>query len=387
MQFKGMNIHTGIYTAVETKKGLISRIENLGTPPAGPNLLFLSRGFVDIQVNGYRGRNYSGDNLDEEGILEIMADLAQAGTLRHLPTVITGSYGRTRNNLITIRKAAESNPAIRAAISGIHLEGPYISGVDGARGAHDSRYVRDPDINELIKWQEAAHGLIRLVTLAPERERAISFIRAAVSMGITTAIGHTLATQDEINRAVDAGASLSTHLGNGYPVLLPRLHNPIWAQLAQDCLDASVIADGFHLPDSVLRVFTKAKGLDKIILTSDAGPMGGLSAGMYELGNIGVEVFTDGHLGLAGTEYLAGAGHLLDRGIAVFRRASGCTLRQAVATVTDNPVRVLKLDSEASEFIIGEPSDIICFREGVDQLDIKKYAQGTSEWDSGWRTP
>lgn len=379
VRFEGLNIYTGESIAIQTRRGLICRIDKLETPLGSLNLPILSRGFVDIQVNGYQGVDYSGDNLTLEQLPDMIKVLARTGTLRHMPTIITGSFERTRDNLVTIRKAVESDPAIKAAIAGIHLEGPYISGVDGARGAHDLKYVRDPDKDELRRWQEAAGGLIRLVTLAPEREGAIPFIRSAVGMGISAAIGHSLATEEQIKQAVEAGASLSTHLGNGSPALLPRLKNHIWAQLADDTLYASIIADGFHVPKSTLKVFTRAKGFDKLILISDVGPMGGLVPGRYKWGDTDVDVFPDGHLGLSRTEYLAGAGHLLDCAIPVFRKASGCTLRQAISLATDSPVKLLKLDGNVSDFRLGEPADIICFRETDEQLSVMSYALGLRE--------
>ena len=384
MRFEGLNIYTGESIAIQTSGGFVSRIDKMETPPAGLSQPILSRGFVDIQVNGYQGIDYSGGSLTIEQISHMNKALARTGTLRHMPTIITGSFERTGDNLVTIRKAVESDPAIKASIAGIHLEGPYISGVDGARGAHNIEYVRDPDIEELCRWQEAAGGLIKLVTLAPEREETIPFIRATKGMGISVAIGHSLATEEQIKLSVEAGASLSTHLGNGSPAQLPRLKNHIWVQLANDSLYASVIADGFHVPESTLKVFAKAKGLDKFILISDVGPMGGFAPGRYKWGDVDVDVYPDGHLGLAGTEYLAGAGHLLDRAIPSMCKASGCTLRQAISLATDNPTRLLKLDGNIADFKLGEPADIICFQKTDEQLNIIAYALGLREgqnWD------
>ncbi len=379
MRFEGLNIYTGEFAAIETSGGLISRIEKAETPPDGLGRTVLARGFVDIQVNGYQGLDYSGGGLTAEQIMDLITLLAQAGTLRHMPTVITGSYEKTRANLAAIAEAVENAPAVKAAIAGIHLEGPYISGIDGARGAHSKEFVRDPDIGELNRWQQAAGGLIKLLTLAPERRGAVPFIRAVVGMGISVAVGHSLATEEEISLAMEAGASLSTHLGNGSPAMLPRLKNHIWAQLARDGLFASLIADGFHVPESTMKVFARAKGPGKLILISDAAPMGGLAPGCYKWGSSDVDVYADGHLGLAGTQYLAGAGHLLDRAIPVFRQASGCTLRQTVAMVTDNPVRLLKLDGNTGDFKAGEPADIICFHEAHGQLSVLSYALGACE--------
>ncbi len=377
MEIAGVSVYTGKYSVIRTENGRITHIDTPAAP--GGVLPFLARGFTDIQVNGYRGVDYSGEGLAEEGMLRLLRDLARAGALRHVPTIITGSHERTKENLGIIRRAVEGNALLRAAIPGIHLEGPYISEIDGARGAHDARYARNPDIGELRDWQVAADGLIRIITLAPEREGMGDFIRAAAGMGVRVALGHTLATGGQIREAVQAGASLSTHLGNGSPAMLPRLKNPIWAQLAEDRMFASVIADGFHLPPDTLRVFARAKGMGRVILISDAGPLGGYAPGKYAWGNIGVEVHPDGHLGLAGTEYLAGAGHLLDRCVAFFRQAAGCELREAVLAASDVPARFLGLRTGTGNFTVGETADVIRFMESDERLRVLSWASG--DWE------
>lgn len=378
MIFQGINLYTGEYTRVNTQGGQVLEVVAV-PPPADTGLPYLSRGFVDIQVNGYRGVDYSGENLDAQGILALVRDLARAGTLRHQPTLITGSFERTRDNLIIIREALSAHPVLAAAIAGVHLEGPYISGEDGARGAHDIRYARDPDIEELRRWQDAAGGLIAQITLAPERRGAIPFIEQAVEMGIRVSIGHTMATPEEIAHAADAGATLSTHLGNGSPAMLPRLHNPIWAQLALDKLRASIIADGYHLPPAVIKVFARAKGAERLVLTSDVGPMGGLAPGRYAWGSAQVQVHPDGHLGLADTPYLAGAGHLLDRCVRVYQKATACTFLDAVDLATARPLDFLGLPGPAGDFVVGETADIISFDAGDERLQVRAYALGSFE--------
>jgi hypothetical protein len=173
-----------------------------------------------------------------------------------------------------ISAARRHDPQIAAAIPGIHIEGPYISAEDGPRGAHDPAYIRDPDVIEFKQWQEAADGKIALVTIAPERRGALDFIRQVVACGVATAIGHTAADPATIRQAIMAGARLSTHLGNGSHGQIPRLNNYLWEQLAADELMASIIADGFHLPASVLKVISPRKGLDKLILVSDVALLG-----------------------------------------------------------------------------------------------------------------
>lgn len=374
MTHEGINIYTGKYTAIRTKDGVIQEIREYDSAPPAPALL--SRGMTDLQVNGYRGTDYSGDNLTIEAVEDLVAALSETGTFRHLPTLITGSFEQTKNNLALLSQWLKERPQLRAAIPSFHLEGPYISGVEGARGAHDPRYARNPSVDELRAWQQAANGQIRLITLAPERQGAPELIREAISMGIRVAIGHTLATETEIQDAASAGATLSTHLGNGSPALLPRLNNPIWSQLAQDNLSATLIADGFHLPAPVLKSMVRAKEIHRVMLVSDVGPMGGLSPGQYNWGSTRVEVHPDGHLGVAGTEYLAGAGHLLNRCVRFFKEATGCSLKDAVLAATDRPAAYLGQALPTGPFRVGEPADVLCFREREAELEVVSQESG-----------
>ena len=152
--------------------------------------------------------------------------------------------------------------------------------------------------------------------------------------------------------------------------MLPRLKNHLWAQMAEDRLWAGLIADGFHLPAPALTSITRAKGLERVVLISDVGSLGGLAPGQYHWGDIAVEVHPDGHLGLAGTEYLAGAGHLLDTCLSFFCRATGSTMAQAVTLVTDHPAKALNLDVPTGPWRVGEPADIVRFTEGEDRLRV-----------------
>lgn len=302
-------------------------------------------GFTDIQVNGYGGVDYSGGELTADDIRSVIAALAAAGTTMHVPTIITNSQERICRNLETLAGAIESDGTIAAAIGGIHVEGPYISAEDGPRGAHDVAYVRDPDWNEVSEWIAASRGHLRVVTLAPERSGAIRLIERLRAEGIAVAIGHTAATTADIRRAVAAGASLSTHLGNGSHAMLPRLDNYLWAQLAADDLTAGLITDGFHLPPPVMSTMYRAKGADRILLVSDAAPFAGLPPGTKSWGNITVEIYDDGHIGLAGTPFLAGAGHLLDRCIAQAVLHTEMSLAEAIRSASEIPARFIARQS------------------------------------------
>lgn len=376
MVFEGIHIHTGEPIRVSIRDGLIESVEKTGpayssdggSSPGGEEGRgsfggpYLCPGFIDLQLNGFAGIDYSDPRLGTADIETVIRAVGASGTTRHLATVITGSGSSIAKSCVAIAKARRESPLAREAIPGIHIEGPYISPHDGPRGAHDRKHVRNPDYEEFREWQDAAEGSIRILTLAPEAEGALDFIRKIAAEGVIASIGHTAASPETIRAAVAAGARLSTHLGNGSAAQVPRLRNYIWSQLAADELSASVIADGFHLPDDVLRVFSRAKGLERLILISDAAYLAGAPPGRKTWGDISVEVHADGHLSLLGTEYLAGAGHLLDRGIARFAAATGASLGETVALCTLNPARLLGLSPDATDFIPGSPAFLTRFR-------------------------
>jgi N-acetylglucosamine-6-phosphate deacetylase len=304
----------------------------------------------------------------------VAAALAAAGTTQHLATIITSPAARITRSLSTLAAALRHSEELAAAIPGFHIEGPFISADDGPRGAHDATYVRDPDVGELAEWHAAADGRLRLVTLAPERTGAVAFIERARELGVAVAIGHTAADGPAIRRAVDAGARISTHLGNGSHPMLPRLRNYLWEQLANDDLVAGLIPDGFHLPPPVMRVFARAKGLGRIFLVSDAGSCAGLPPGRYRWDRIEVEVHPDGHLALAGTSLLAGAGHLLDWGVPHFADAAGIPLADAVRLATASPALVFGLADPKDSIAPGRPADLVLFRHspGQERLAVEQ---------------
>jgi N-acetylglucosamine-6-phosphate deacetylase len=260
------------------------------------------------------------------------------------------------HGLRTIAGACDSFRDVARGVLGIHVEGPFLSEHEGYRGAHPAESIRDPSWPLFEHFQQAAGGRIVLVTMAPERNGSMEFIRRATGRGITVALGHTAASGTMIRDAVAAGARLSTHLGNGIASVLPRHPNPIWEQAAIEALSASFIADGHHLDLATLRVLAKAKGPAQSILISDASPLAGLPPGHY--GEWAVE--HSGRIVVAGTPYLAGSNHSLETGVGNLLRATDWTIEQALATVTSNPARLL--GRPAPSLRKGEPGDLIVFR-------------------------
>lgn len=373
---KGKNVFTGEAIAVTLENDHIARMEPCDF---SSDLPYISPGFLDMQVNGYHGVDYSLDDLEEEQISSLVRNLAKSGTTRHVPTFVSMPHERLLRNIRILRKAIRRSPLLKLSIVGLHIEGPFISKEDGPRGAHDPKFVRDPDFSLFEQWQEAAEGTIRYITLAPELEGALDFIRKVVASGVKVSIGHTGASPDKIREAIAAGATLSTHLGNGSHTTVPRLRNYIWEQLAADELTAGIICDGYHLPPAVVRVFARAKGLENLILVSDVALLGGFDPGLYKWGNLDVQVFEDGHLGLPGTSILAGAAHLLNWDIARFIEFTGHSLPETIGLCTKNPVRFLGLADVPENFLKeGEMTNICVFgyQPKIDRLHIVRTQLG-----------
>jgi N-acetylglucosamine-6-phosphate deacetylase len=312
--------------------------------------------FWDIQLNGRWGNSFSAPGLTVDQVAEIVRAQAALGTARLCPTLITAPVPDLLHGVRTISAACERFADVARRVIGIHLEGPFLSETEGYRGAHPASAIRDPDWDLFRSLQDAAGGRIALITIAPERPGSIDFIRRAAGSGVVVAIGHTAADGPKIEAAVDAGARLSTHLGNGIASTLPRHPNPIWDQAACDALSASFIADGHHLDSHALRVLARAKGPARTILVSDASPLAGLPTGTY--GEWAVD--PSGKIVVAGTPYLAGSNQALDVGVRDLLDATGWPLPDVLAAVTRNPARLLGHPEPRLES--GEPANLIVFR-------------------------
>jgi N-acetylglucosamine-6-phosphate deacetylase len=264
-------------------------------------------GFVDLQVNGYAGINFSDPGLTLAQVQEVARLLALRGTLAFCPTVITTSREAYRRVLPVLSQAIRQDPCLL----GIHLEGPFLSPDEGAIGVHPRQFACRPSPALLDELYTLAEGKIALLTLAPELPDAVELIRHARGLGIVVSIGHTLAASAEVHAAVDAGARLSTHLGNGCPNTLHRHHNPIFAQLAAPELTAMLITDGHHLPPDVIRVIAAVKGAQRLIVTSDVAPAAGCPPGEYTFFGARVLLEPSGRLRNLQADTLAGSSSTL----------------------------------------------------------------------------
>jgi N-acetylglucosamine-6-phosphate deacetylase len=341
---------------VAIENGKIATVE---TGEEAPNLLYLAPAFFDPQINGCHGISFVSPSLTPEGVRTVADVCREHGIGALCPTVITSSFETIRDSFATIVKAIESDADLARRLPVFHLEGPYLSALDGPRGAHPLAHVRDPDWDEFRRWQDAAGGRIRMVTVAPERAGALPFIEKLTSAGVIVAIGHTAATGEQIRAAAAAGAKTSTHLGNGSHALLPRHDNYIWEQLACDDLWASIIPDGHHLTPAVVKCIVRAKGIDRLLITCDAGSLAGSPPGKYREWGTDLEVLPNGKVVVAGTPYLAGSGHFTDLCVANIIRSAGVTLAQAVDMASARPRQLLGLPVTTIE--AGQPADLMLF--------------------------
>lgn len=351
----GMDPHSGSGISVSIEQGIITDVAACEKPDRH----WLSAGLVDIQVNGYNGIDLNDGQLNEARIHQLASTLLQLGVTRFLPTLITASQSQLLNALQLIGSACDDDPLLAATIPMIHVEGPFISPEDGPRGAHPLEHVRAPSLSEVEQWQEACGNRVGLITLSPHWPGSPEFIQALHRLGTRVALGHTHASHEQLSSAVEAGASLSTHLGNGIAASLPRHPNPIWTQLSDDRLSASFIADGHHLPRETLIAMLRAKGHARSLLVSDTAALGGMPPGRYSAPIGGeVELTADGRLSVAGTPFLAGAAKPLADGVACCATLDGLSLGDALDLACANPGQYLNQPQSLS---VGQTADVIQF--------------------------
>jgi N-acetylglucosamine-6-phosphate deacetylase len=371
----GLHYETGKPVRIKIENGFIRQISDAHAEDVGDKDLYIAPGLIDNQVNGYQGVDFAADRLSADGIKRAAEALWKDGVTTFVPTLVTGGHDDLIRNLKVLAKAREDD-FFMGSIPGFHLEGPYLSPEPGYCGCHPAQYLRKPSWKEFMEYQEAAGGKIIQVTVAPELDGAIEFIRLCRENGIVIAIGHTNATADEISLAVENGARLSTHLGNGCANLIDRRRNPLWPQLANDRLTPSLIADGHHLTPEELRVFFKVKGPENLILTSDVNPLRGLPPGDYIYLGGKVTLTTEGLVMNPELDCLAGASLPLLKGVENMMNHTGCGLGVALNLAGRNVAWVLEMNDRGS-LSEGKRADLILLEKHENRLQVKKaYLRG-----------
>ncbi|POP45862.1 N-acetylglucosamine-6-phosphate deacetylase [Superficieibacter electus] len=365
--------------AITIAQGCICAIEPLKSSETLP---IVAPGLIDLQVNGFQGIDFNHYPFSAGQVEEVVRLLWQQGVTSWLPTVITADQDTISRAMRALAQACEQRPAVAAALPGIHLEGPFLSPQDGPRGAHPLSAICAPDYRLFDEWQRCADGRIRLLTLSAEWPQAAAFIRHYQQSGVQFSIGHTAASPEQIDEAINAGARMSTHLGNGAHLQLPRHPNYIWQQLADDRLACTVIADGEHLPVAVLKVFMRAKG-QQIMLVSDVTHFAGRAPGEYQA-SIGGHVILhpNGRLAMRDNpQLLAGSARSLLDGVNFLLSSALADLPTAIEMASIRPARQLNLPQQAG-LAVGAPADLITFVERSDrgvQL-IQCWKEGQKVW-------
>ena len=349
MIVSGIDVETGLGLEIEFD----TRIVAVRSAAIEKGAAYLSPAFIDVQVNGFAGIDYNSPLFSIEEIERSIAVIHSTGVARFLPTVITGPLEEMCAALANLARVKNS------AIAGFHVEGPHLSPEDGPRGAHRLDCIREPDLAEYRRWQDATGGRIRIVTVSPHWPGAPTYVETLVRDGVTVSIGHTHANEQQISDAVHAGASMSTHLGNAAHAMIRKQPNYIWEQLAEDRLSASFIADGIHIQRAFLKACIRAKGIDRSVLVTDASAPAGAAPGRYYLGAQAVDHTTGGRVVLAGTGRLAGSALRMNHGVTNLMRLAQLSLKHAVRMATANPARLTGIQSGLK---IGNPADLVLFR-------------------------
>ena len=326
-----------------------------GAPPRRPDAdlgaVTVVPGFVDTHVHGGRGASFSTANP---------ADTSTAATLhlRHGTTTLVASLVTAGPDELAHQVAELAKQVHGGLIAGIHLEGPWLATT--RCGAHDPSLMRDPDPDEIDRLLSLSDGAIRMVTLAPERDGALAAIKKIVDAGAVAAVGHTDATDQQTRAAIEAGASVGTHLFNAMRPIHQREPGPVIALLDDSRVTVELIADGVHVAPALYRHVARSAGPDRVSLVTDATAAAGMADGTYRLGPLAVDV-VDGTARVAGTDTIAGGTATMDR---LFRFAvthSGLprdeALMLAVRQTSANPARVCGLPAAA--LIAGETADLV----------------------------
>ena len=331
-------------------------------------------GLVDLQVNGFAGVDFNTPGITAQTLQKALEAMLASGVTTCLPTLITASEEHLKSCFSDLENSRQSCPLAKMMIAGYHLEGPFISPHPGFSGCHPVEAIGDVDQDMFWRLQETAGGRICLVTLAPEVNGAISFIEHLVSQGIIVAIGHTSAGPEKIREAVEVGAMLSTHLGNGTRAELSKNNNPIIAQLSEDKLSATFIADGYHLSPDVLKVYLRAKESKRTILITDATAGAAAEPGIYQLGDLELFLESEPVVYDKETSRPTGSAVTMDQCVRNVMQWYKIPLDEVVTWAGFNPMQLLK-SSKVSE-IFTEHDNSVWWEENKGEWYVKAARSG-----------
>ncbi|MCX4567601.1 N-acetylglucosamine-6-phosphate deacetylase [Streptomyces albogriseolus] len=326
---------------------------------------WLVPGFVDIHNHGGGGVSFAGGTAED--VLQGVRTHLRHGTTTVVASAVTGDLDFLARHAGMLAELAQQGD-----IAGIHFEGPFISPC--RKGAHDESLLRDPDPAEVRKLIDAAHGHARMMTLATELPGGLDSVRLLVEHGVIAAVGHTDATYEQTVAAVDAGATVATHLFNAMPPLGHRAPGPIAALLEDERVTVELINDGTHLHPAALQLAFHHAGRDRVAFITDAMDAAGFGDGRYMLGPMEVEV-ADGVARLVEGGSIAGSTLTLDR---AFKRAAtvdGLPVEDVVAAVSANPARLLGLDDRVGSLEPGKDADLVVLDDAFELVGVMRKGE------------
>ncbi len=305
--------------------------------------------FVDLQVNGYAGVDFNQDDLADADLHRACGRLRGDGVAGILATVVTDELPRMEARLKRIAAIRRQDPLVREVVWGIHVEGPFISDVPGYHGAHLRQAVRPAEPEAMQRLLDAADGLVRLVTLAPEHDPGMKVIRYLAGRKILVSAGHCDPSLDQLRAAIDAGLSLFTHLGNGCPAMLPRHDNVVQRVLSlRDRLTICFIADGVHVPPLVLSNYLRLTGTERPVVVTDAMSAAGCGPGHYRVGSQAVDICDDMVARAKDGSHLMGSTATMPQMAALLQEQVGLAEDDIRRLLRDNPRRLLERTGEPS---------------------------------------
>jgi len=336
-----------------------------GAPEVGPVFdaqgAYVTPGLIDIHVHGAGG----GDVMDGtvESLEKMSETFSRYGTTAFLPATVTASQSELRRIAGAVKRAAQEGTS-GAQVMGLHLEGPFIN--EEKKGAQNPKYIRPASLEELKEIQGELGPLLKLVTLAPEVEGALSAIRQLRSWGITVSLGHSDASYDQAMEAYLWGASHICHTFNGMRGLHHREPGLAGAALVCDGFSAELICDGIHVHPAAMQLVYRAKGPERIVLITDTISAMGLPEGRYELGGLEVEVVDGAARLMSGN--LAGSTLSMARAVKNAMCMLGASLPEAIRMASLNPAQAVNMDRCKGSLVVGKDGDAAIFDHDLNTL-------------------
>jgi N-acetylglucosamine-6-phosphate deacetylase len=301
-------------------------------------------GWFDFQINGFGGIDFQSETLTMAELEHAVGVMTQHGVAGMFLTLITDDIDAHCRRLENFEKFCAASPSVARMIIGYHIEGPWLSPEPGYRGAHPPGPMHAPSLAEFDRLQAAARGRVRLITLAPEWPGSEECIAAMTRAGVHVSLGHTNASETQIDAAISAGARFATHVGNGTPLQMHRHDNVVQRLLARDELIACLIPDGIHLPPFTLKNFYRAKPAGRVLFTTDAMSGAGAKPGRYKIGRLQIEVGADGIARNPGGGGFAGSTLTPDEGVQRCASYLGITLAESAELWSTAPAAAFGIE-------------------------------------------